>query len=54
MIDAVVALAKALREERDRLATRLQQLEREIAVLVEQVEAYGEAPRPATSPAAKQ
>ena len=49
MIEAVVQLAKALREERDRLAVRLEQLEREIAVLVAQVESCGEPVRPAPS-----
>ena len=33
LIEAVVSLAKSLREERDRLARRLSQLEREIDAL---------------------
>jgi hypothetical protein len=33
LIDAVVSLAKSFREERDRLARRLSQLEREIDAL---------------------
>lgn len=34
LIDAVVTLARSLRDERDRLAERLQRVERELAILV--------------------
>ena len=34
LIDAVVTLARSLRDERDRLAERLQRVDRELAIMV--------------------
>jgi hypothetical protein len=48
LIDAVVSLAKSFREERDRLARRLTQLEHEIDMLAVKLEG----PRPARPEAA--
>jgi hypothetical protein len=39
LIDAVVALARTLRDERDRLAERLRQVEQEVTTLTERLEA---------------
>jgi hypothetical protein len=51
LIEAVVGLAKSFREERDRLARRLIQLEREMELLALRLDAH-ERPRPAAPPAA--
>jgi hypothetical protein len=37
LIEAVVALTRTLRDERDRLAERLQQVERELTTLAERL-----------------
>ncbi len=39
LIEAVVALARTLRDERDRLADRLRQVEGELSTLTERLEA---------------
>jgi predicted RNase H-like nuclease (RuvC/YqgF family) len=56
LIEAVVSLAKSFREERDRLARRLSQLEREIDALAVKLEQYQrelpEIPPPAAPPPA--
>jgi hypothetical protein len=58
LIDAVVSLAKSFREERDRLARRLSELEREIDALAVRLDqhqrevagtALPDGPRPAPS-----
>jgi hypothetical protein len=41
LIDAVVALARSLRDERDRLAARLREVEFELSRLASQLEARG-------------
>lgn len=56
LIEAVVSLAKSFREERDRLARRLSQLEREIDALALRLDQHqrenSETPLPAASPPA--
>ena len=42
LIDAVVALARSLRDERDRLAARLHEVERELSRLKSKLEARGD------------
>lgn len=42
LIDAVVALARSLRDERDRLAQRLNEVERELGLLVAKLDAKSE------------
>ena len=49
LIDAVVSLAKSFREERDRLARRLSQLEREIDALTFKLDQHQQ-DFPATEP----
>jgi hypothetical protein len=39
LIEAVVALARSLRDERDRLAARLREVERELSLLASKMEA---------------
>lgn len=39
LIEAVVAMARTLRDERDRLAGRLRQVEQELGTLTERLEA---------------
>ncbi|HXH84793.1 MAG TPA: hypothetical protein VNN07_17935 [Candidatus Tectomicrobia bacterium] len=48
LIEAVVSLAKTFREERDRLARRLSQLEQEIEMLAVRVDAQQHDPEAAT------
>ena len=43
LIDAVVALARSLRDERDRLAARLREVELELSLLASRLAARGEA-----------
>ena len=43
LIDAVVALARSLRDERDRLAARLHEVELELSQLVSRLESRGDA-----------
>jgi hypothetical protein len=43
LIDAVVALARSLRDERDRLAARLREVELELSLLASKMDARGEA-----------
>ena len=42
LIEAVVALARSLRDERDRLAWRLREVERELSLLISKLDAPGE------------
>jgi hypothetical protein len=44
LIDAVVALARSLRDERDRLAARLREVELELSLLAAKMEARGDGP----------
>ena len=44
LIEAVVALARSLRDERDRLAARLREVELELSLLASRLEARGDAP----------
>ncbi|MGH7340907.1 MAG: hypothetical protein ACREKH_10500 [Candidatus Rokuibacteriota bacterium] len=45
LIEAVVALARSLRDERDRLAARLREVELELNLLAAKMEARGDAPQ---------
>jgi hypothetical protein len=61
LIEAVVALARSLRDERDRLASRLQEVEFELSRLSSQLEArlddpdvFGALSEPETDPRAAQ
>jgi hypothetical protein len=49
LIEAVVALARSLRDERDRLAARLREVELELSRLTSQLETRGEEPAEAVS-----
>lgn len=44
LIDAVVALARSLRDERDRLAARLREVELELSLLAAKMEARSDGP----------
>lgn len=51
LIDAVVSLAKSFREERDRLANRLSELEREIDALAVRLDQHQREPPRTALPA---
>jgi hypothetical protein len=44
LIEAVVALARSLRDERDRLAARLREVERELSALSSKLNGRGDVP----------